>query len=134
MRPSLIAFLSLMALSAALPLNINLGAYSPAVVVGDGAISFAKGGEVTKIIDSLEGAAVSGAAAASSSSSSSSQQQQQQQPAARQVEAAAVKEQEAKTKTPILNDPTAALPEPGDTRLSQLGPRSSLSIIPSPRT
>lgn len=29
----------------ALPLNINLGAYSPAMVVGDGAISFEEGEE-----------------------------------------------------------------------------------------
>ncbi|KAL7625996.1 hypothetical protein AAE478_002765 [Parahypoxylon ruwenzoriense] len=32
------------ALAAAAPLNINLGAYSPALVVGDGAIGF-NGGE-----------------------------------------------------------------------------------------
>lgn len=39
--------LTLLSLSfaAALPLNINLGAYSPALVVGDGALSF---GEATK--------------------------------------------------------------------------------------
>ncbi|KAI0834461.1 hypothetical protein F5Y06DRAFT_300564 [Hypoxylon sp. FL0890] len=35
---------TLMALTAAAPLNINLGAYSPALVVGDGAIGF-NGGE-----------------------------------------------------------------------------------------
>jgi len=32
----------LASLTAALPLNVNLGAYSPALVVGDGAISFEK--------------------------------------------------------------------------------------------
>ncbi|KAL3419848.1 hypothetical protein PVAG01_08346 [Phlyctema vagabunda] len=36
------AILSL-SFAAAMPLNINLGAYSPAIVVGDGALSF--GGE-----------------------------------------------------------------------------------------
>ncbi|KAI2636296.1 hypothetical protein GGS26DRAFT_548415 [Hypomontagnella submonticulosa] len=35
-----LVFTSLMALVAAAPLNINLGAYSPALVVGDGAIGF----------------------------------------------------------------------------------------------
>ncbi|KAI0004763.1 hypothetical protein F4779DRAFT_599353 [Xylariaceae sp. FL0662B] len=35
-----IVFATLTALVAAAPLNINLGAYSPALVVGDGAIGF----------------------------------------------------------------------------------------------
>ncbi|KAI1075471.1 hypothetical protein F5B20DRAFT_585264 [Whalleya microplaca] len=39
-----IVFATLTALAAAAPLNINLGAYSPALVVGDGAIGF-NGGE-----------------------------------------------------------------------------------------
>jgi hypothetical protein len=48
---------------AAVPLNINLGAYSPALVVGDGEISFGAGGEsVTNLMNALEGAAVSAAA------------------------------------------------------------------------
>jgi hypothetical protein len=62
----------------ALPLNINLGAYSPALVVGDGAISFegaeaaegagagAGAGErqgAAQVINALQGAAVGGAAA-----------------------------------------------------------------------
>jgi hypothetical protein len=41
-----VTFLAVMAglvsLATALPLNVNLGAYSPALVVGDGAISFEK--------------------------------------------------------------------------------------------
>lgn len=48
MHPS--TFLStalLLTLTTALPLNINLGAYSPALVVGDGAIEF-EGGEATE--------------------------------------------------------------------------------------
>ncbi|KAI1102644.1 hypothetical protein F4804DRAFT_334057 [Jackrogersella minutella] len=41
MRSTLaIVFAALTALAAAAPLNINLGAYSPALVVGDGAIGF----------------------------------------------------------------------------------------------
>jgi len=52
------------ALVAALPLNINLGAYSPALVVGDGAIEFEEGGDaVTNIINTLEGTAANTAAA-----------------------------------------------------------------------
>ncbi|RKF57388.1 hypothetical protein OnM2_074018 [Erysiphe neolycopersici] len=46
----------------AIPLNINLGAYSPALVVGDGEISFRGKEEVSELMDVLEGAAVSGAA------------------------------------------------------------------------
>lgn len=48
MHPS--TFLStaiLLTLATALPLNINLGAYSPALVVGDGAIEF-EGGEAAE--------------------------------------------------------------------------------------
>ena len=35
-----VIFATLAAFTAAAPLNINLGAYSPALVVGDGAIGF----------------------------------------------------------------------------------------------
>lgn len=48
----------------AVPLNINLGAYSPALVVGDGEISFGGRQDVSNLMNALEGAAVSGAAAA----------------------------------------------------------------------
>ncbi|KAF8866928.1 hypothetical protein BDZ45DRAFT_567628, partial [Acephala macrosclerotiorum] len=48
----------------ALPLNINLGAYSPALVVGDGEISFGGKQDVSNLMNALEGAAVSAAAAA----------------------------------------------------------------------
>lgn len=47
----------------AIPLNINLGAYSPALVVGDGEISFGGKADVSNLMNALEGAAVSGAAA-----------------------------------------------------------------------
>ncbi|KAI0177216.1 hypothetical protein BJ166DRAFT_585339 [Pestalotiopsis sp. NC0098] len=46
-----VVFAALASFAAAAPLNINLGAYSPALVVGDGALTF-------------EGAAAEGAAAA----------------------------------------------------------------------
>lgn len=42
------------------PLNINMGAYSPALVVGDGAIALQGSDQATKVINSLEGAAVDG--------------------------------------------------------------------------
>ncbi|KAK0125606.1 hypothetical protein ONS95_000386 [Cadophora gregata] len=48
----------------ALPLNINLGAYSPALVVGDGEISFGGKQDVSNLMNALEGAAVAGGAAA----------------------------------------------------------------------
>jgi hypothetical protein len=47
----------------ALPLNINLGAYSPALVVGDGEISFGGKQDVSNLMNALEGAAVAGGAA-----------------------------------------------------------------------
>lgn len=59
---SILSTAALIALASALPLNINLGAYSPALVVGDGAIEFEGGDGVENIINSLEGAAISGAA------------------------------------------------------------------------
>ncbi|KAK1754661.1 hypothetical protein QBC47DRAFT_447651 [Echria macrotheca] len=55
-------FVALAGLTAALPLNINLGAYSPALVVGDGEISFGGKQDVTSLMNALEGAAVSAAA------------------------------------------------------------------------
>ena len=48
----------------ALPLNINLGAYSPALVVGDGEISFGGGEEASALLETLSGASQESAAAA----------------------------------------------------------------------
>ncbi|PBP17512.1 hypothetical protein BUE80_DR011267 [Diplocarpon rosae] len=48
-----------------LPLNINLGAYSPALVVGDGAIGFEGANsqnQVANLMNTLQGAAANGAA------------------------------------------------------------------------
>ncbi|TLD12498.1 uncharacterized protein PgNI_03412 [Pyricularia grisea] len=53
--------IALAGLAAAVPLNINLGAYSPALVVGDGEISFGGGEEVSSLMNALEGAAVNAA-------------------------------------------------------------------------
>lgn len=41
---SVLLFLGLAWIASAAPLNINLGAYSPALVVGDGAIGFGAAG------------------------------------------------------------------------------------------
>jgi hypothetical protein len=59
-------FLALLAASTvtALPLNINLGAYSPALVVGDGEISFGGGEEASALLETLSGASQESAAAA----------------------------------------------------------------------
>lgn len=44
--------------AVAAPLNINLGAYSPALVVGDGEISFAAGAAgAESLVNTLQGAA-----------------------------------------------------------------------------
>ena len=58
----MVAVVGLAAGIHALPLNINLGAYSPALVVGDGEISFGGRQDVTSLMNVLEGAAVSAAA------------------------------------------------------------------------
>ncbi len=55
----------------ALPLNINLGAYSPALVVGDGEISFGGKQDVSNLMNALEGAAVAGGAAAAAAPAAS---------------------------------------------------------------
>ncbi|PBP23326.1 hypothetical protein BUE80_DR005878 [Diplocarpon rosae] len=48
----------------ALPLNINLGAYSPALVVGDGEISFGGRQDVSNLMNALQGASQGAAQAA----------------------------------------------------------------------
>jgi hypothetical protein len=64
-RQSILAVLAASAAVSALPLNINLGAYSPALVVGDGEISF--GGspqEASQVLQTLASGAQNGAVAA----------------------------------------------------------------------
>lgn len=48
----------------ALPLNINLGAYSPALVVGDGEISFSGAEAANSLVETLSGATATGPGAA----------------------------------------------------------------------
>ncbi|KAK0721661.1 hypothetical protein B0T26DRAFT_699967 [Lasiosphaeria miniovina] len=92
---SVLSAAALFALARAIPvpLNINLGAYSPAVVVGDGEISFGGAESVERTVNTLQGAAVNNAGT---------------------VAAAAVS-------APILSDPTASLPVPGVSK--ELDPR-----------
>ncbi|KAI9646793.1 hypothetical protein NHQ30_004792 [Ciborinia camelliae] len=60
---------------SALPLNINLGAYSPALVVGDGEISFGGKADVSNLMNALEGAAVTGAATNGATTESTTKEQ-----------------------------------------------------------
>jgi len=50
-------------MTIAFPLNINLGAFSPALVVGDGEISFAEGKQAEGLITSLAGSSAGTATA-----------------------------------------------------------------------
>ncbi|KAK3378889.1 hypothetical protein B0T24DRAFT_716581 [Lasiosphaeria ovina] len=102
---SVLSAAALFALARAIPvpLNINLGAYSPAVVVGDGEISFKGAESAERIVNTLEGAAVNNAGAVAAAAVT---------PPA--TEAAAVP-------APILSDPTASLPVPGVSK--ELDPR-----------
>ncbi|KAL8370096.1 hypothetical protein RB595_000457 [Gaeumannomyces hyphopodioides] len=114
-RSYLIRLLAVIAVANALPLNINLGAYSPAVVVGDGAIEFEGGPGVEKIMNTLQGAGVSGAARAAAASTGA--------PAREVVAAPASAPQgatQASVSSGILNE-QASLPIPGSNK--ELDPR-----------
>ncbi|KAK4444892.1 hypothetical protein QBC34DRAFT_414195 [Podospora aff. communis PSN243] len=89
-----ISLTTLLSLTASLPLNINLGAYSPALVVGDGAIEF----EGEEAAESTRLAAT--------------------------PLAAPIAAQKAAFEGPILNDNSAHLPIPGERqRFNILEPR-----------
>ncbi|KAK0619976.1 hypothetical protein B0T14DRAFT_496601 [Immersiella caudata] len=88
---SLLSLTTLFTLATSLPLNINLGAYSPALVVGDGAIEF-KGEE----------AAAEGTRLAASTVATGA------------PEPAPIAAQKAAFEGPILNDNSAHLPIPGE--------------------
>jgi hypothetical protein len=62
---SLSAFVALLAATfiSAVPLNINLGAYSPALVVGDGEISFGGAEDAAALVETLAGASTGTTAA-----------------------------------------------------------------------
>lgn len=84
------------------PLNINLGAYSPALVVGDGEISFAgAGGEAgaANIVNTLQGAAASGGNAVAQGAAIA--------PAAPTTAAAATTGGNALQRAAILNEPVS---------------------------
>ncbi|KAF2250926.1 hypothetical protein BU26DRAFT_273657 [Trematosphaeria pertusa] len=68
--------LALVAAVAAVPLNINLGAYSPALVVGDGEISLGSAGSASELMATL----ASGAAENGNGQQGQQQEQQQEQP------------------------------------------------------
>jgi hypothetical protein len=51
-------------IASPIPLNINLGAYSPALVVGDGEISFGGAAEASALVETLSGASATGDGAA----------------------------------------------------------------------
>ncbi|KAM7214225.1 hypothetical protein V8F06_010414 [Rhypophila decipiens] len=116
MRFQLLSTMALMALTAALPLNINLGAYSPALVVGDGAISFEGGEGAEGLVDALQGAAVNEAAGRVQAPVAA------EPPTTPQVQAAQVAA--PVTETPILTEP-AGFPEPGAPKAKELDPRIS---------
>ncbi|CZR56970.1 uncharacterized protein PAC_06859 [Phialocephala subalpina] len=79
MQQNLLVVLGLLSAQLnALPLNINLGAYSPALVVGDGEISFGGKQDVSNLMNALEGAAVSGATAAAAAAAGGATQAQAQ--------------------------------------------------------
>ncbi|KAG7287470.1 hypothetical protein NEMBOFW57_006981 [Staphylotrichum longicolle] len=112
----------------ALPLNINLGAYSPALVVGDGAISFegaeeggaagggAEGAGVAQIVNALQGAAVSGGAAAGNANAAAAAAGAGAGGGGPGVVQAAAVPVVVDAPTGILDDPTAALPTPGSAK------------------
>ncbi|KAF2397528.1 hypothetical protein EJ06DRAFT_153922 [Trichodelitschia bisporula] len=61
-QSTLLAILATLTLTSALPLNINLGAYSPALVVGDGEISFGNSPErASQVLQTLASGAQNGA-------------------------------------------------------------------------
>ncbi|KAM7209153.1 hypothetical protein V8F20_000491 [Naviculisporaceae sp. PSN 640] len=106
-RYNLIAFAGL---AAALPLNINLGAYSPALVVGDGEISFGGRQDVSSLINALEGAAVNAAAGAAGGGRESAAAA-----AAPAVQAAPA----AAAPTPVVAESSAAAADPTLTEQAQ---------------
>ncbi|KAM7195761.1 hypothetical protein V8F20_007331 [Naviculisporaceae sp. PSN 640] len=126
---------ALMALTtSALPLNINLGAYSPALVVGDGAISFEEGEGVENLVEALQGAAVNEASGAV--------RQQAQAPPAQESASPDLQVAQAQVltpaETPILSEP-AFFPEPGtrpksSEQFKQLDPRIQAAEVKNMKT
>jgi hypothetical protein len=90
--------LALVATVAAVPLNINLGAYSPALVVGDGEIAIGEAKSASELMATLSsGANAAGGAAAEGGAARQGQQEQAQ--AAPEAAAAETQEQPAEGET-----------------------------------
>jgi hypothetical protein len=89
--------LALVATVAAVPLNINLGAYSPALVVGDGEIAIGEAKSASELMATLSSGAnaAGGAAAGGEAARPGQQQREQSQPA----EAAETQEQPTEGET-----------------------------------
>lgn len=118
---TLVAIFAFTAVNA-VPLNINLGAYSPALVVGDGEISFGTGADVNGLMSSLQGAAVpSGAAKAVAAAST---------PAAAGVATGGKEVVAATAPAPVAVAVPASAPATGD----QQAPVAQQQVDPSPST
>jgi hypothetical protein len=78
--------LALVATVAAVPLNINLGAYSPALVVGDGEIAIGEAKSASELMATLATGANEAGAAAAGGEARQGQQEQGQAEAAVQTE------------------------------------------------
>ncbi|KAK7954973.1 hypothetical protein PG996_015780 [Apiospora saccharicola] len=96
----------------ALPLNINLGAYSPALVVGDGEISFGGGQDVSKLFTTLEGAAQANAAGGGAAAKTAGAAQPASQAAS---QAASTEGQSAAAAAPVAAKPSTPAPEVAQT-------------------
>jgi hypothetical protein len=83
--------LALVATVAAVPLNINLGAYSPALVVGDGEIAIGEAKSASELMATLASGSNAAAAGAAAEGGAARQGQQEQ---AQPAEAAAEQTQE----------------------------------------
>lgn len=94
MLPQHVLF-ALVATVAAVPLNINLGAYSPALVVGDGEIAIGEAKAASELVATLASGAASAGAAGEGAAAAPGQQREAV--AEAPAEAAAVETQEQPT-------------------------------------
>lgn len=90
--------LALVASVAAVPLNINLGAYSPALVVGDGEISLGNGEKASELMSTLASGAANEAAGGEGEAAAG---QPEAQPAAAPAEEAQAEGEAARVKRSI---------------------------------
>ncbi|KAI0169696.1 hypothetical protein GGR52DRAFT_573751 [Hypoxylon sp. FL1284] len=117
----MIAVAGFLASVSALPLNINLGAYSPALVVGDGEISFGGGEDVSNLMNALEGAAVD--AATGTTNGAAEPQSGAAVPAASTPAAAAATPAETVATETVANEPaTPVNTAPAETEANKVDP------------